>query len=611
MLRPALLETSRRVQYRLAMKSIKRCCERSGALVILALVLVPGASAAEGERLHDLLDEEWSLRLREDPLLATSVGVHDYDDRLPTVGREDLERRAAARRRFLERLEGIERASLGIQDRISYDMFARQLEGEIANYEFGGHYFPLNADSGFHISFAWLPRQVPLRTVGDYERYIARLEAFPDLMGQYIALLRDGLRRGFSLPRVVLEGYDVTIESHVAPNVTDSVFHSPFQSFPNSVHAEARAALRDAGERAIRDAVIPAYRSFLTFMREEYRPRARTSTGASDLPEGRRYYEHLVRHFTTLDVTPEEVHERGLLEVKRIRTEMDAVIQEIGFQGSFDEFLEFLRTDPRFYAESAEELLKEAAWIAKRMDGRLPSLFKTLPRQPYDVQPVPDEIAPKYTAGRYVGASRDGTEAGHYWVNTYALQSRPLYALEALTFHEAVPGHHLQNALRQELEGLPAFRRFGGVGAYGEGWGLYSERLGLEAGFYTDPYSNFGRLTYEMWRACRLVVDTGLHAFGWTRQQAIDYLASHTALSRHEVTTETDRYIAWPGQALSYKMGELKIRELRERAEERLGTDFDIREFHEVILGNGPVPLTVLDELVEAHIAASLRDRSP
>jgi uncharacterized protein (DUF885 family) len=283
---------------------------------------------------------------------------------------------------------------------------------------------------------------------------------------------------------------------------------------------------------------------------------------------------------------------------------MDAVIAEVGFEGSFAEFLKHLRTDPRFYPESAEELLQRAAWIAKKMDGKLPSLFKTLPRLPYGVEPVPDHMAPKYTAGRYVGAPKGSTQAGTYWVNTYDLPSRTLYTLEALTLHEAVPGHHLQNALAQELEDLPDFRQYSYLSAFGEGWGLYSERLGLEAGFYTDPYSNFGRLTYEMWRACRLVVDTGLHAMGWSRQQAMDYLAERTALSLHEVRTETDRYISWPGQALAYKMGELKIRELRKRAEDALGTAFDLREFHDAVLLHGSVPLPVLEENVERWIAA-------
>ena len=323
---------------------------------------------------------------------------------------------------------------------------------------------------------------------------------------------------------------------------------------------------------------------------------------ASDLPNGRAFYINRIRHFTSLDLTPEEIHKIGLAEVERIKGETLEVIREVGFKGDFKEFLAFLRTDPQFYAKTPEELLPRAAWIAKKMDGKLPALFRTLPRQPYTVEPVPDHMAPKYTSGRYVEAPAGSTQSGIYWVNTYKLDSRPLYNLEALTLHEAVPGHHLQIALGHELEQLPNFRRYYYISAFGEGWGLYSEWLGLEAGFYTDPYNNFGRLTYEMWRACRLVVDTGLHAMGWTRQQAIDYLAGNTALPLHEVETETDRYISWPAQALSYKLGELKIKELRRKAEAALGQSFDVRAFHDAVLGSGAVPLDVLEKNIDRFI---------
>jgi len=363
--------------------------------------------------------------------------------------------------------------------------------------------------------------------------------------------------------------------------------------------------LRAAGREAIMQSVVPAYREFLDFFVKEYVPGSRTTIGASDMPGGRAYYEHLVRKFTSLPLTPEEVHETGLREVARIDVEMREVMRTTGFTGEFPAFLEMLRTDKRFFATTPDQLLKEASRIAKRMDGALPSLFGKLPRLPYGVEPVPDHIAPKYTAGRYVPAPIGGTRAGTYWVNTYALESRPLWALEALTLHESVPGHHLQIALQQELTGVPAFRKVFDADAFTEGWGLYSERLGLEAGFYTDPYSNFGRLTYEMWRACRLVVDTGMHAKGWTRDQAMEYMAAHTALSRHEITTEIDRYISWPGQALAYKTGELKIRALRKRAEEALGPKFDRRAFHDALLANGAIPLDMLDEQVNAYIAAA------
>ena len=576
---------------------------------LLAVILgfaapLPAQETTPASQLHELLERAWQFQLAENPLLASRVGDRRFDGLLGRVGVAEEQRRTQATREFLADLQQIEASAFAGQDLISYEMFDRQLRDAIGDFEQRHYYLPLTVDSGFHTWFASLPRFAPGRTVADYESYISRLRAFSALVDQYIALLREAVSEGFSLPRVVLEGYEVTIESHVVDDIEKSVFFAPFASYRPGVPEEERSRLTREGRAAIQEAVIPAYARFLAFFLDEYRPGARETLGASALPDGAAYYQHLIHRFTTLDLTADQVHEIGLGEVARIHREMELVIEEVGFDGSFASFLEFLRTDPRFYVDTPEALLTQARSIAKRMDGQLPALFRTLPRQPYGVEPVPDHLAPKYTGGRYVGAPLDSTRGGTYWVNTYALPSRPLYTLEALTLHEAVPGHHLQNALRQELQGLPAFRRYGGVGAYGEGWGLYSERLGLEAGFYKDPYSNFGRLTYEMWRACRLVVDTGIHTKGWTREQTMEYLASNTALSLHEIRTETDRYIAWPGQALGYKLGELKIRELRKRAEDELGAGFDLRNFHDVVLLNGPVPLPVLERLVDEWIAA-------
>ena len=574
-------------------------------LLALALVGRPALAADATNDFKALLEESWEFQVREDPLLASATGDARFDDRLPAVAPADFERRGEFWKRSQARLRSIDRTRLSEADRVSYDMFARNLEDEIAEVAFRTWRMPLNAEGSFHSDFARLPSSLPLATARDYENYIARLRAFPAYGRQQIANMREGLRTGFTQPRVTLEGFEGTITTHLVANVETSVFWKPFASFPATVPEADRGRLRAAGRAAIEGEVLPAFRALLQFMQTEYLPKARTSVGASELPEGRAYYEWRVRHFTTVRITPDEVHAKGLAEVARIRADMDAVLKQLHWTQGFPEFLKFLRTDPRFYAKSPEDLLKEASTIAKRMDGKLPSLFKTLPRQPYGVEPVPADIAPKYTAGRYNGAPIDSARSGTYWVNTYALETRPLYALEALTLHEAVPGHHLQGALQQEQKDLPAFRRFGYVDAFGEGWGLYSEWLGQEVGFYQDPYSNFGRLTYEMWRACRLVVDTGLHAKGWTRDQALAYLADNTALSIHEVTTETDRYIGWPGQALAYKMGELKIRELRKRAEAALGPRFDVRLFHDAVLKNGSVPLSVLDAQIDAFIAAA------
>jgi uncharacterized protein (DUF885 family) len=577
-----------------------------GFILLLVAVMGPSRlSAGEPDaRLSALFEEDWSFRLAEDPLFATSAGEHRYDALLPQMTRADLERRAAHDRAILERWKGIDRAALSPSDRVNAEMFGREVSDRIARYEFGAYRIPINADSGFHTDFAELPDRMPFRTAQDYENYIARLTAFPTYVGQEIGLMREGLAAKFTLPKVVLDGYDVTMTTHVVATPEKSVFFAPFRKFPPGMPEAERARLTEAGRRAVMEGAVAGYRNLLEFMNKEYVPGARSTIAASALPHGKDYYAFLVKSFTTLDLTPDQVHEIGRLEVLRIRAEMDAVMAKTGFQGNFAAFLNFLRSDPRFYVKTPEALLERASYIAKRMDGKLPSLFGKLPRQPYGIEPVPAHLAPKYTGGRYIEAPIGGTRAGEYWVNTYALDKRPLYTLEALTLHEAVPGHHLQIALQQELKGLPDFRRFSDVGVFVEGWALYAERLGLEAGFYLDPYSDFGRLSYEMWRACRLVVDTGIHAKGWSREESMEYLESHTALSVHEVRTEIDRYISWPGQALCYKMGELKIRELRKQAEEALGEKFDVRDFHDVVLGEGAVPLSVLGQQVNAYIAS-------
>ncbi len=560
------------------------------------------ASSGTSGQLHALFDRHWQSRLEENPLLATSVGDHRFDDRLPSVDAADLERRYERDKAALEELSSFDLSDVSETDRINAAIFERQLWDAVSEYEFGAWQIPMNADSGFHTGFARLDRRMPMRTAQDYRNYLSRLEAFPRYVDQQIANMRIGLERGFSLPVATLDGYEATMRSHIVYDPEESVLWAPMMRMPTAISQEDRAALLGRARSSIMDGVVEGYRRLDEFWTNEYLPATRTTLGASDLPDGRAYYEQRVKFFTTLDISPEEVHEIGLAEVARIRAEMAEIIEDVGFRGSFAEFLEFLRTDPQFYPETGEELLWRAAWIAKTMDGKLPSLFGTLPRLPYTVEPVPDHIAPKYTAGRYVGPPYGSTEPGIYWVNTYNLPSRTLYTLEALSLHEAVPGHHLQNALAQEAEEQPPFRRFDYISAYGEGWGLYSEYLGIEAGFYQDPYSDFGRLTYEMWRACRLVVDTGVHAMGWTREQVMDYMTENTALSLHEIRTETDRYITWPGQALAYKMGELKIKELRQRAESALGPQFDVREFHDAVLENGSVPLPVLEDLIDRYI---------
>ncbi len=395
--------------------------------------------------------------------------------------------------------------------------------------------------------------------------------------------------------------------NQIVADPEESIFYSPFNKIPRTFSEEEKNGIVSDGKSAIMEGAVAGYEAISIFFEEEYYPSARTSIGASELPDGKEFYEQRVSYFTTTGQTIEEIHQTGLEEVSRIKAEMQQIINELKFKGDFNDFLTFLRTNPQFYAKTPLELIKEASYIAKKADAKMPSMFELLPRQSYGVAPVPDHLAPKYTGGRAVGAPISGTESGYYWVNTYNLPSRPLYTLEALTLHEAVPGHHLQGALSQELEGIHPFRQNLYISAYGEGWGLYCEYLGTEMGFYQDPYSAFGRLTYEMWRACRLVVDTGIHAYGWTRDEVVDYLAENTALSYHEIGTETDRYISWPGQALAYKTGELKIRELRKRAEDALIERFDVREFHNRLLSQGTVTLPILELIIDEYIAEKLK----
>jgi len=584
---------------------MKRCV--IPALLAAALTLVPGDGLVaqrrgETHRLHKVFDDAWQFEKDEAPTFATSVGDHRHDDRLSSNRVEDYKRRELVREEFIKRIDRIDRKQLSERDQVNLDIFARLQRDELSELKFKTYLMPITNRGGFHVWFPELPKRVPLASVGDYENYIARLNDFGRHAKEHVTLMREGIGEGFVLPAVVLEGYEGTISPHIVENPTSSLLYAPADSFPTGIAEPERLRLTTDIASAIENVVVPAYREFSIFMKDEYLPAARGSIAASTLPSGREFYRYRVRHFTTLDISPEEVHQLGHSEVKRIREEMGGVIEETGFKGSFSDFLEFLRSDGRFYADSADQLQKEIAYVLKRMDGQLPRLFGRLPRMPYGIRLVPDYIAPRTTAAYYSPPAGDGSRAGFYYINVFNLKGRPLYQVEALSLHEAVPGHHLQIAIQQELEGLPDFRRYAGFTAFVEGWALYAERLGLEVGFYEDPYSDFGRLSYEMWRACRLVVDTGMHYLGWTRRQAVAFMQENTALSLHNITAEVDRYISWPGQALAYKMGELKIRELRARAEAAMGDSFDIRQFHDAVLAAGAVPLDVLERNVDTFI---------
>lgn len=571
-------------------------------LLLFCFLSIQTLAQSPDQQLDKIVADTWAFRLIDEPGLALSAGLGHSPDRLYDYSEAAYQKRTAFYRQQLNALRALPVNQLSVANRTNAALLIYSLDENVAEYDLKGYLNPLLADGGPHTSFSFTPGRLPFQTVADYERYIKTMRAFPAQMAEVITLLREGLRQGITQPKIVLAGYQSTYQAHVVADPTESIFFKPFTQMPATFSAADRDRLMQAGKQAVMEGVVVGYRAFGRFMDNDYLPNLRTTLGASDLPNGVAFYRQRVRYYTTLDLTPEAVHQTGLAEVARIHNEMDTVMAKTGFKGTFPEFLAFLRTNERFYPKTPGELLREASYIAKRADDKLPAFFSRLPRQPYGVSPVPDAIAPKYTTGRYVGAPLGGTKAGQYWVNTYNLSSRPLYVLESLTLHEAVPGHHLQLALSAELTDLPLFRRSFYVGAFSEGWGLYCEWLGREMGFYTDPYSDFGRLTYEMWRACRLVVDTGIHAKGWSRERAIQYMADNTALSMHEIGTEVDRYISWPGQALAYKTGEIKIKQLRRQAEAELTDKFDIRQFHDALLAQGSVTLPILEQVVADYI---------
>lgn len=521
---------------------------------------------------------------------------------------EDFQRRYQFYLGENNQLKDADTTGIAFDDLINIELLKYITEDEISAVRYKAYLNPILSDEGFHTGLAAMGSEI-LTSAKDFEKYIERLKDIPRFVDEHLGLMRKGLVLGICQPRSILNGYENTYEQHIVNEVEKSVFWKPFLQKPSGVTGEEWKSIREKGKDAVMNYAVKGFSEIKNFFDKEYLPKTRTTIGASNFPDGLAYYQDRVRHYTTTDLSYEEVYNSGLREVARIKQEMLAVLKEVNFKGTLKEFIAYLRSDPKFYAPTSEQLLKEASWIAKKADGKLPMLFGKLPRQPYGVEPVPAHLAPTYTAGRYSSAPINSKRAGMYWVNTYDLKSRPLYALESLTLHEAVPGHHLQIALTQELTNLPEFRRNLYVNAFGEGWGLYAEFLGNEMGFYKDPYSHFGRLTYEMWRACRLVIDVGLHAKGWTREQAVDYLAENTALSLHEVNTEVNRYISWPGQALAYKMGELKIKELRKRAEDKLKEKFDVREFHDLVLSRGTVTLGILEKMVDKYIENKLNTR--
>jgi uncharacterized protein (DUF885 family) len=580
---------------------VRSCC------AMLTLIFVSSQTlAAPTDDFAALLDEAWEWQLAQYPLLASRLGDRRYNAQWTNLDIQAFEGRHEARREFLRRLRSIDSYALPASDQLSYDLMQRQLQNDIDSHQYRDYLMPISQRGGLQ-SLDSIAEGLRFETVQDYEDWIERIASIPGVVKQTIDLQEEGRKTGYMPPKVLMERIPAQVDAQLVESGEDSPFYKAFTRMPDTIPGDEQERLQNEARTVIEESVVPAYRDFSRYMNDTYLPASRDSIGAASLPNGKAYYEHRTRQFTTTQMTPDEIHRLGLNEVARIRAEMQLVIDEIEFDGSFQEFLQFLRSDPQFYFETPEELFDAYLAICKRIDPQLVNLFGKLPRTPYGLRPIPENIAPDTTTAYYSRPAADGSRAGYYYVNLYRPEVRPKYEMEVLSVHEAVPGHHLQIALQMELPDLPEFRRYTGFTAFTEGWGLYSESLGDELGLYKDPYSYFGALTYDMWRAVRLVVDTGMHYKGWTRQQAIDFFMDNAAKTELDIINEIDRYIGWPGQALAYKIGQLKIMELRAKAEQTLRDDFDIRAFHDAILGGGALPLEVLETRMNRWLADQLR----
>jgi uncharacterized protein (DUF885 family) len=554
------------------------------------------------QKLHALFDEQWQWTLENAPTFASYLGDKRYNARWSDMSLDAVNRRNLNRVETLSRLKRINREELSDKDKLNYDLFRKDLESELERFQTRLYLLPINQRGGIQTADE-LADFLQFQTVKDYEDWIARMHAFPAYMEQTITLMREGKANGILWSRQVLNRVPAQIDNQIVTEAEQSPFYAPFKKFPPAISVAEQTRLKNLAKEAVREKIVPSYKNLKTYFETEYLPASYPQAGIWQMKNGDKIYEFLARDYTTTAMTPKEIHEKGLTEVARIRAEMEKIKTQVGFKGTLQEFFQYLRTDPKFFYKTPEELLNAYRAIAKRIDPELVRVFRTLPRTPYGVIPIPDKIAPDTTTAYYNSPSADGSRPGYYYVNLYKPEARPKWEMMALSMHEAVPGHHLQLALQQELGEVPNFRKFGGYTAFIEGWGLYSESLGDEMGLYTDPYDKFGQLTYEMWRAVRLVVDTGLHYFKWNRQRAIDFFKDNAAKTEQDIVNEIDRYISDPGQALAYKIGELKIKELRARSKTELGDKFDVREFHDVVLLSGAVPLDILEKNVTEWIA--------
>ena len=576
-------------------------------LVISTLALLISfnsfSSSDEDIRFLEIVDSEWQRSIDENPLYASYMGDKSSNQDWPDLSEKSLRIRQKKTRDVLEKIKNIDTEKLSEDNKLNHRLFLYNYERSVRGQQFDSHLLVFGQRGGIQLehetaeSLGFMSRQ-------DYLDWIARLEKLPNYIEQHITLAKLGIERNVTAPKILMERVARQIELQLVDEPTDSPFFNVFETIPANI--EDRSEIREKAIQVISEDVIPAYHKFRDFFIDEYLPASRTTIGVSDLPNGKAWYENLARYHTSTELMPDEIHQIGLSEVKRIRTEMNKIIERVDWEGTFDEFLNFLRTDPQFYFETGEELLQAYLATSKKLDPKIVPLFKVLPRMPYGIKPIPIESAPDTTTAYYMRPSADGSRAGYYYVNLYKPEVRPKYEIEVLSVHEAVPGHHLQIALAMEIENIPNFRKYSGYTAYVEGWGLYSESLGYDMGLYQDPYSEFGALTYDMWRAVRLVVDTGMHYKGWSREQAIEFFKENAAKTEQDIINEVDRYLIMPGQALAYKIGQLKIMELKKKSKESLGEKYDIKEFHHVILGEGALPLDILEEKVDQYIENNL-----
>ena len=557
------------------------------------------------KKLHELFASEWDYQLEQYPTWASRLGDRRWNDRWGDRSLDAIDKRYSHNMEVLTKLRAMDRDALSSPDNLNYDLFLNDYQIEVEGHQFRWYLIPLNQLGGVQTADD-LAEALRFDTLKDYEDWLARLTALPDYVEQTIALMREGIKQQILLPKIVLERIPTQIDHQIVSDPKESPFYKPFSHFASSIAETDRSRLAVAADNAIKSDVVPAFRRLKEFFVKDYLPASPGQVGIWQLPRGEEMYRFAVRLHTTTNTTPQEIHEIGLREVARIRGEMQSIIDTLGYK-AMEEFAEFLRRDPQFYYKTAEELLVAYRALTRRIDPLLVRFFQTLPRMPYGVEPIPENIAPDTTTAYYRSPAADGSRAGTYFVNLHKPETRPKYEMMVLSLHEAVPGHHLQIALAMEQAELPNFRRHGGYTAFVEGWGLYAESLGKEMGLYDDPYSKFGQLTYEMWRAVRLVVDTGLHYMHWDRQKAIDFLRENTAKQEPDVVNEIDRYIAMPGQALAYKIGQLKISAIRSKAEMMLGSKFDIRTFHDELLKDGALPLDLLESKMDAWIASRLQ----